>query len=44
MKIHTKDFRVGEGDEVDLGNWPTKVPQSLHELPLADQLSPKVLS
>ena len=25
MKIHTKDFRVGEGDEVDLGKWPTKV-------------------
>jgi PPK2 family polyphosphate:nucleotide phosphotransferase len=25
MKIHTKDFRVGEGDEVDLERWPTKV-------------------
>ena len=25
MKIHTKDFRVGEGDEVDLRKWPTKV-------------------
>jgi hypothetical protein len=44
MKIHAKDFRVGEGDEVGLGKWPTKVPQSLHELPLAHQLSPKVLA
>jgi hypothetical protein len=25
MKIHTKDFRVGEGDKVDLDKWPTKV-------------------
>jgi len=25
MKIHTKDFRVREGDEVDLDKWPTKV-------------------
>jgi len=25
MKIHTKDFRVAEGDEVDLDKWPTKV-------------------
>ncbi len=25
MKIHTKDFRVTEGDEVDLAKWPTKV-------------------
>ena len=25
MKIHTKDFRVIEGDEVDLDKWPTKV-------------------
>ena len=25
MKIHTKDFRVDEGDEVDLKKWPTKV-------------------
>ena len=25
MKIHTKDFRVDEDDEVDLGKWPTKV-------------------
>ena len=25
MKIHTKDFRVTEGDEVDLDKWPTKV-------------------
>ncbi|GEM_PF-3850124 len=25
MKIHTKDFRVAEGGEVDLGKWPTKV-------------------
>jgi PPK2 family polyphosphate:nucleotide phosphotransferase len=25
MKIHSKDFRVGEGDEVDLKKWPTKV-------------------
>jgi PPK2 family polyphosphate:nucleotide phosphotransferase len=25
MKIHTKDFRVVEGDEVDLDKWPTKV-------------------
>jgi PPK2 family polyphosphate:nucleotide phosphotransferase len=24
MKIHTKDFRVGEGDDVDLEKWPTK--------------------
>ena len=25
MKIHPKDFRVHEGDEVDLKKWPTKV-------------------
>ena len=25
MKIHTKDFRVSEGDEVNLKKWPTKV-------------------
>ena len=25
MKIHSKDFRVSEGDEVDLKNWPTFV-------------------
>ena len=25
MKIHSKDFRVREGDEVDLQKWPTKV-------------------
>ena len=25
MKIQTKDFRVSEGDQVDLGKWPTKV-------------------
>ena len=25
MRIHTKDFRVAEGDEVDLEKWPTKV-------------------
>jgi PPK2 family polyphosphate:nucleotide phosphotransferase len=25
MKIHTKDFRVREGGEVDLEKWPTKV-------------------
>ena len=25
MKIHTKDFRVAEGDEIDLDKWPTKV-------------------
>ena len=25
MKIHTKDFRVHEGDNVDLKKWPTKV-------------------
>ena len=25
MKIHTKDYRVDEGDEVDLDKWPTKV-------------------
>jgi PPK2 family polyphosphate:nucleotide phosphotransferase len=25
MKIHTKDFRVREGDEVDLEKWPTIV-------------------
>ena len=24
MKIHTKDFRVHEGDDVDLKKWPTK--------------------
>ena len=25
MKIHLKEFRVGEGDEVDLKKWPTVV-------------------
>jgi len=25
MKIHTEDFRVVEGDEVNLNKWPTKV-------------------
>ena len=25
MKIRSKDFRVKEGDEVDLGKWATKV-------------------
>ena len=25
MKIHSKDFRVREGDSIDLHNWPTKV-------------------
>ncbi|MGO8917789.1 MAG: ADP-polyphosphate phosphotransferase [Stellaceae bacterium] len=25
MKIKSRDFRVGEGDEVDLRKWPTKV-------------------
>ncbi len=25
MKIHARDFRVREGDEVDLKKWPTKV-------------------
>ena len=25
MKIHSKDFRVGEGDKVDLKKWPTKI-------------------
>jgi PPK2 family polyphosphate:nucleotide phosphotransferase len=25
MKIHSKDFRVAEGDKVDLDHWPTKV-------------------
>jgi polyphosphate kinase 2 (PPK2 family) len=25
MKIHSKDFRVQEGDEVNLKKWPTKV-------------------
>jgi PPK2 family polyphosphate:nucleotide phosphotransferase len=25
MKIHAKDFRVREGDEVDLEKWPTRV-------------------
>lgn len=25
MKIHPKDFRVEEGDDVDLAKWPTKV-------------------
>jgi PPK2 family polyphosphate:nucleotide phosphotransferase len=25
MKIHSKDFRVGEGDEVNLAKWPTRV-------------------
>ena len=25
MKINSKDFRVPEGDEVNLKKWPTKV-------------------
>jgi PPK2 family polyphosphate:nucleotide phosphotransferase len=25
MKIHTRDYRVSEGDTVDLGKWPTEV-------------------
>jgi polyphosphate kinase 2 (PPK2 family) len=25
MKLHSKDFRVKEGDEVNLKKWPTKV-------------------
>ena len=25
MKIHSKDFRVHEGDDIDLKKWPTKV-------------------
>ncbi len=25
MKIHAKDFRVEEGEAVDLEKWPTKV-------------------
>ena len=25
MKIHTKEFRMAEGDQVDLKKWPTKV-------------------
>lgn len=25
MKIHSNDFRVREGDDVDLKKWPTKV-------------------
>lgn len=25
MKIKSKDFRVWEGDEVDLGKWPTRM-------------------
>jgi len=25
MKIETKDFRVAEGDKVDLKKWPTNV-------------------
>ena len=25
MKIHSKDFRVGEGEDVNLKKWPTKV-------------------
>jgi len=25
MKIHSKDFQVREGDDVDLKKWPTKV-------------------
>ena len=25
MKINSGDFRVREGDKVDLGNWPTNV-------------------
>jgi PPK2 family polyphosphate:nucleotide phosphotransferase len=30
VKIHARDFRVREGDEVDLKKWPTKV-KSVHE-------------
>ena len=25
MKINSRDFRVAEGDEVNLRNWPTNV-------------------
>ena len=25
MKIHTKDFRLDEGEDVDLNKWPTKI-------------------
>ena len=25
MKIHTEDFRVPEGEDVNLGKWPTDV-------------------
>ncbi len=25
MKVHSKDFRVGPGDSVDLGKWPTRI-------------------
>lgn len=25
MKIHSKDFRVGQGDKVNLGKWPTRI-------------------
>lgn len=25
MKIESKDFRVREDDEVDLGKWPTRI-------------------
>jgi hypothetical protein len=25
MKINSEDFRVREGDKVDLGKWPTNV-------------------
>lgn len=25
MKIHSKDFRLPEGDRVELSKWPTKV-------------------
>ena len=25
MKIHSKDFRVGQGDKVDLMRWPTMI-------------------
>ena len=30
MKIHIKDFRVAEGDNVDLKTWPTKI-EPLHK-------------
>jgi PPK2 family polyphosphate:nucleotide phosphotransferase len=44
MKIHSKDFRVREGDDVDLKEWPTKVDpvykskEQYHEL-MADHVA-----